>query len=351
MPGLVLVMVVVLDLATGPEPAIGLAVMCPLLAANLVGPRETAGWALIALAAAAALGVEIDAYSADGLPSQATRLAGIGVGGALAVGVSSVRLQREARLANVLRVAGVAQRAILRPVPARIGDLLLVARYESAAADASIGGDLYAAHPTPFGVRLLVGDVRGKGLEAVRLAAVVLGAFHERAHERADLVTLAMDLDAAVRRVLSESGPDAPAVSEDFVTAVVVQVDAAHRMTLVTLGHPPPLLLRAGSFVGVGPVSPLPPLGLASGVDDVTATPVQLRAGDRVLLHTDGLTEARRPADRAFFGLDDVVRQAMADRSLEAGVDAVLASLGRWTGGELADDVALVAVEVLPAEG
>jgi serine phosphatase RsbU (regulator of sigma subunit) len=115
--------------------------------------------------------------------AQLTRLALIAAGGVLAVAASSARKRREARLADVLRVAEVAQRAVLPDVPDRIGMIRLTAHYESAAREASLGGDLYAALPTSYGVRLLIGDVRGKGLEAVRLASVILGAFRERAHD------------------------------------------------------------------------------------------------------------------------------------------------------------------------
>ncbi|MCX5316072.1 hypothetical protein [Streptomyces sp. NBC_00154] len=44
---------------------------------------------------------------------------------------------------------------------------------------AQVGGDLYEAVQTRYGVRMIVGDVRGKRLNAMRAVAVVLGAFRE----------------------------------------------------------------------------------------------------------------------------------------------------------------------------
>jgi phosphoserine phosphatase RsbU/P len=227
--------------------------------------------------------------------AQLTRLALIAAGGVLAVAASSARKRREARLADVLRVAEVAQRAVLPDVPDRIGMIRLTAHYESAAREASLGGDLYAALPTSYGVRLLIGDVRGKGLEAVRLASVILGAFRERAHERADLRTLARDLDRAVQRV---------AEPEDFVTAALAQLDDDCCLSVVNAGHPPPLLVRDGVTVPLLPSEPRPPLGLDGAPLLLT---LQLRPKDRLLLYTDGMTEARRPGDGAFFPVEQVL--------------------------------------------
>ena len=60
-----------------------------------------------------------------------------------------------------------------------------------------------------YGVRMIIGDVRGKGLEAVRLASIVLGSYRHVAYERADLRTIVADLDRAVARSVGD---------EDFVT-------------------------------------------------------------------------------------------------------------------------------------
>ena len=142
-PLLLLAAVVVLDLANDREPVLGLVVIAPMFGANIVGPRLTAAYAVLALLCAALLGVHDRLYDTPSAASaQVTRLALIAAGGALAVGASAVRRRREARLADVLRVAEVAQRAVLPDVPGRIGRLTLSAHYESAAREASLGGDL-----------------------------------------------------------------------------------------------------------------------------------------------------------------------------------------------------------------
>ena len=100
-------------------------------------------------------------------------------------------------------------------------------RYLSAAEEALIGGDFYDAAFTPRGLRLIVGDVRGKGLAAVQLASVILGCFREAAFAEADLQGLVAALD---RRVAGELG------EEDFVTVVVVEFGPQGWLRLVNCG-------------------------------------------------------------------------------------------------------------------
>src|SRR5437773_1767485 len=123
--------------------------------------------------------------------SQAVPPIAVGAATVLSALVARVRVERERRLRAVSRVAEVAQRALLGGVPPALGSLRLAVLYASASAEASVGGDFYEALETPYGVRLLVGDVRGKGLDAVRLAGVVLGSFRDAAQDRPDLTQVA----------------------------------------------------------------------------------------------------------------------------------------------------------------
>jgi len=77
---------------------------------------------------------------------------------------------------------------------------------------------------TPHGLRVLVGDVKGKGLEAVRVAAAVLGSFRESAFVSVSLRDLAAELDEGASRHLGD---------EDFVTAVLVE--RAHAVPFATV--------------------------------------------------------------------------------------------------------------------
>jgi len=333
LPAAVLVAVTAADLWVGNGNVVfGLAVIAPLLAANLCTVRVTVLYAVGAFAVAAVLGVVDGQYTADTLTAQLIRLGGVLAGGVMAVGAARYRRVREERLAQVMRVAEVVQRAVLPPVPPRIERVDLAVHYESAAAEASVGGDFYAAVTTPAGVRLLVGDVRGKGLDAVRLAAGVLAAFRERATERESLDDVLADLDRAVRR---EAG------DEDFVTALLCQIEPDGGLTVTSAGHPMPFVVRDGQARLLVPREVRPPLGL-----DGTGAAQRFELGfdERLLLYTDGLVEARRPRDGAFFP-EQKVAETVGDGSLTEGLALLRTELIRWSGGHLHDDVALVVAE------
>jgi serine phosphatase RsbU (regulator of sigma subunit) len=338
LPLALLIAIVVADLLLGEgHSASTLVVIAPLFASSLVGPAVTAGYGLLSLITWGVLGLVDDQFStASGRSAQLVRFAGIVVGALIAIVASEARGRREARLHRVERVAEVAQRAILAQLPERIGALRLAARYESSAQDATVGGDFYAALDTPFGVRLLIGDVRGNGLDAVRLAAAVLGAFRERAEEEADPVDLLERLHAAVRRA---------ALDGDFVTAVVVQMSDDGQLTLVNAGHLPPVLLHGTAARLLMPDSVRPPLGLPGRAEAVHTI---MEVDDRLLLYTDGATEARRPGDRAFRPDEAIIRDAAGAKTPEETVERVFAGLMQWAAGHLTDDVAVLSVQYRP---
>ena len=153
---------------------------------------------------------------------------------------------RQQKLADVTSVADVVQRALLPPLPGRIGPLELQVVYLAAAA--RVGGDLYEVARTPFGIRLIVGDARGKGLEEVETAADVLGVFREVAHEVYTLAEAARRIDASLARRLAAGQAHGSRPGEEFVTAVLTEIDpAAGQLTIYNCGHPPPLLLSPGT--------------------------------------------------------------------------------------------------------
>ncbi|THJ69093.1 PP2C family protein-serine/threonine phosphatase [Candidatus Frankia alpina] len=340
-PLVVLLAVVAMDL-TGDQRYVIITslVISPLLAAALTGPWVTAAYAGAALLLGALQAIPLGYYSGvghDSLVAQMIRLAVIAAGGAIAVAASRDRQRREARLRDVTRVADVAQRAILGVVPARVGDLRLAVSYDSAAAQARVGGDLYEVAQTRWGVRILVGDARGKGLDAARLASRVLATFRVVARHLADAEEVVAALDAEVVR----SGG-----AEDFVTAVFAQLDGA-QLELVNAGHPDPVLLRRGAPRLLDATGRRTPLGL--GAAGATVVRTHLVAGDRILFYTDGMAEARHPRTREFFPVLPAVQAAFRPaRRLDACLADLVAALRRWTEATLGDDVALLAAEFAP---
>ncbi|MER5796406.1 PP2C family protein-serine/threonine phosphatase [Streptomyces sp. NPDC001980] len=216
--------------------------------------------------------------------------------GALGAILAAHRIRRERTLADVRFVAEIAQRVLLRPVPHRIGNLLLESFYLSAAAEARIGGDLFEAVPTAHGVRLLIGDVRGKGLLAVETAAAMLGAFREAAHDEPDLRALVERVDTSMTRRADRLG--GTELGERFVTAVFAEIPEDERIVrILNCGHPPPLLIRPGKVSELDRGQPGPPLNLGMLVGDpYRVETYSFGPGDQLLLYTDGVTETRDPA-------------------------------------------------------
>ncbi|MEV5151356.1 PP2C family protein-serine/threonine phosphatase [Streptomyces werraensis] len=300
----------------------------PALAAATSRPRGVLGVGALAIA----LGASI-AYRHDmALPHLAVVLAAlvtVTLAGTLA---SALRARRERVLAAVRSVAETAQHALLQPVPETVGPFQVAVRYSAAAAEARIGGDLYALVPTPHGVRMIVGDVRGKGLPAVGTAALVLGVFREAAYDEPELLDVVGRIERSLARNLG---------GDDFVTAVVASCPEPGRLETVNCGHAPPLLIRGTEVTAVEPVHPAPPLGLRALSEDTPRLQVvPFDDGDQLLLYTDGVTEAR-DAGRAFYPLADGLT-----RSLRDGPDRTLAALHQdlldHVGGRLHDDAALL---------
>jgi serine phosphatase RsbU (regulator of sigma subunit) len=321
-------LVAILDLWTaGSAVLLGFLIAGPVRAADSVDARRTAALAAYATVLAVLLGVPDGIF---GTLDHVVRCLVVAFGGIFCAFIAERRSQRERALLRITRVAEVAQRAILRPVPSRAGRVTLAVRYLSAAEGSVVGGDFYDVAVTPHGVRLLVGDVKGKGLEAVQLASVVLGSFRQAAFTQPDLPSLAAELDRSASRQLGD---------EDFVTAVLAEFGPRGELKLVNCGHPPPLLLRGGAARPLADSPPTTPLGLGP---DPAVERVTLAAADRLLLYTDGLMEARDGQGRPFEVDDRAAAELLATPSLDQALDRLVASVLRHAGGRLDDDLALV---------
>ncbi|WP_345014091.1 PP2C family protein-serine/threonine phosphatase [Streptomyces shaanxiensis] len=282
------------------------------------------------------------------LGTQYTSAAIIAVTLAAAYG-SHVRLQREETLFQVRLVADAAQKVLLRPLPGRIGDIEIESLYLAAQEQARIGGDFYEAIGTPHGVRLLIGDVRGKGLSAVGAASAVISCFREAAYDEPDLQGIIHRLETTVtRHSAAIPAHDQP---EHFATALLAEIPhGGGRMRLLNCGHPPPLIAHCGKVRVLEPAIPSPPLNLAALIGDrYWVDTVAFVPGDQLLLYTDGVSEARDHAGQ-FFPLPDWMRRAQHLEQPRELLDQLHRDLLQHSGGRLDDDIAALAVRCSSVE-
>jgi serine phosphatase RsbU (regulator of sigma subunit) len=336
-----MLVVLVVDLSNT-SPTFALTVLyavAPLIACAVLSPRPTGTVAAVASGLAVASGAWNDTW---GTGQHAVRMADVVLVGAVAVIIAVIRDRREQEVARLTAIADVAQRAILPVLPARAGPVEVAARYLSAAQDAMVGGDLYDCYRyvsrTTGGterVRFIVGDVRGKGISGVEQAARVIRAFRQSAAVEPTLTLVAEAMDQYLADFF---GP------EDFATAVLVDVSDAWRIELVSCGHPPALLQRVEGPVTMLEAPPGRPLGLGLPSTSYEQVVVPWTRGDRLLLYTDGLSEARDRQGQ--FLSPPALEPALRAPHVAEAVEAVMTTVATHApGARLADDLALLLIE------
>jgi sigma-B regulation protein RsbU (phosphoserine phosphatase) len=246
-----------------------------------------------------------------------------------------LRADHEQARQEMRRVAKL-QRSLLPTELPKISTLDL-AVYSRTTADA--GGDYYNVLSLPRGrVGLLLADVCGHGVAAAMVVAVV--------HSLVTTYTgppippghlLAYVNDHLTRMSTRSAGT--------FVTAVYAVYDPDRAtLTWANAGHPPPRIARSSGQPEALNGERCVPLGIVDG----TAYPeseVSLAPGDQVLLHTDGVTDAKNAADEAFGTVRLDATLARAPGGSRALIGSVLEDIDAFTGGgPPADDYTLLAM-------
>jgi hypothetical protein len=153
-----------------------------------------------------------------------------------------------------------------------------------------IGGDNFDYAISAHRLTVSVSDAVGHGIRAALLASLAVTAMRNARRAHCTIVEQA----GAANRHLVEQFPGA-----DFVTGLILELNVDNGTGIIlNAGHPPPLLLRDGG-VSELLVPPELPLGLVGSVH-YRLHPIQLNPGDRLLLFTDGITEAHRRGEREF---------------------------------------------------
>lgn len=344
-----IVLAVVVDLVTPHDvTSAPLLMAAPVAAAPLCGVRGIIGVGITAMVVHAFL-ARVDGTFGwrAGVANQIT-LAAVT---ALAVLIHRALRRQDARARRAQHVAAVAQRAVLPRPPTRLGDLHIDARYVPAESEALIGGDLYVVQSTPYGIRVMVGDVRGKGLGAVSAVSADLGAFRYAADEAEDLPQLVARLERALLREGGRRGGQQQ--EEGFTTALIAEFSTdLETVRVVNRGHPPPLILDAEGRASLLEASEeAPPLGMSDlGVWSSPVDSFPFPAGSTLLCYTDGVTESRDAAGRFY---DPVARLplVLGRRALSGGrvtpgqiLDALILDVRRHLGGRPQDDQAMLAL-------
>jgi phosphoserine phosphatase RsbU/P len=196
-----------------------------------------------------------------------------------------------------------------------------------------VGGDAFDYAVDGQRAHLAVYDGVGKGMRAALTTGAALGAVRATRRGDGDLEASATAADAALTAEFRDAR---------FVTAVLAELDLADgRLRYLNAGHPPPVLLRRGRalhMLGGGRRSPL-------GVErrDVQIGEEAFEPGDRLLLYTDGLGEARR--DGRFFPIADRAWRLLGHGTVGDGLASLESALIEWVQGRLDDDIALVLME------
>lgn len=233
-------------------------------------------------------------------------------------------------------------RAFLPPRTVRTDRVVSTAVLEPAY---DLGGDAFD-HSLAAGVlHATVLDAMGHDLASGLTAAVALAACRNARRNGADLPDLVATIDDSLQHWL----PDR------FATGILLRLDvAAGALEWVNCGHPPPLLIRDQQVVAdaLAHVSE-PPLGLgALSGGPRTVQSLRLQPGDRLLLYTDGVTEARG-AGGELFGLerftDFVIRATAAGEEAPEALRRLIHAVLEHQDSPLSDDVTIMMIEWQPA--
>jgi PAS domain S-box-containing protein len=253
----------------------------------------------------------------------------------------------------------IARRLQASLLPARLPEmpgLEVGARYLAAGEGVQVGGDLYDVFAVDGGRwAVVVGDVRGKGVEAAALTGLTRNTIRSEAIRGPAPSAILAHVNEVLRRADAGERSGAPVSELDawerseprFCTvalAVVERTPAGAGVTISIAGHPLPVLVRAdGTAEEVGTPGSL----LGVGVDlDLHDVDLDLGPGDVLVFFTDGIVE--RHEGKRFFdedGLTDVVR-SVRGLGAQAIAVAIEGAARAFVDDEPRDDMAVVVLRV-----
>jgi GAF domain-containing protein len=212
----------------------------------------------------------------------------------------------------------------------------LSSAYRAAGRAVEAGGDFYDLLSFDGGWAAVIGDVVGKGAEAAALTALARHTLAAIVEATGDL---AYALEVLNRRLRRRSDN-----YRSLCTVAAVLVTPNEQVTVLSAGHPLPLLRRDGAVWPVGRPSPM--LGFVDDLE-LLSTPVAVQPGDELILYTDGVLDATGPKER--FGearLLETVR-LLADGE-GATAEHILEVIDGFRESDQADDIAILCLTRAP---
>ena len=224
-------------------------------------------------------------------------------------------------------------------MPSRLEGIDFDYLYRSAAEAARVGGDFYDLFETGSGsIGIVIGDVSGKGLEAATMTSVAKNTIRAYAYQHASPAMVASLTNEAVIKATGES---------TFVTAFIGILDErSGRLAYCSAGHPAAFVRREGGEI-LKMDTLCAPVGIFRDLDYRDSF-IDLVPGDRLVLYTDGVIEARHAGE--LFGEERLA--ALVGEWRPGGIPLSRAIYDRtktFAGPELTDDVALLTLGRIPS--
>jgi hypothetical protein len=230
-------------------------------------------------------------------------------------------------------VAGELIWSILPPLTAGVDGFVVSGAVEPRHA---VAGDAFDYALSEDTARLLVLDAVGHDLRSGLLAATAVAAYRAARHTGGGLYEQARMIDETLSGTFGDAA---------YVTAILAEVDlASGRLRYVNAGHPPPWIMRDGHVVKPLTGGRRLPLGLGPGREFAVGEE-RLQPGDWLVLHSDGITEARDTAGE-FFGeerlVDFLEREAAAGYPPPETVRRLIQAVSAHQDGRFQDDATVL---------
>jgi hypothetical protein len=211
------------------------------------------------------------------------------------------------RRAQPLSDAAEAQWDLLPPLTCSTDEVALSGILEPAY---DIGGDSFDYAINPGCLDFAIVDATGHGMPAVLMSIAAINGLRNSRREKASLEAAYRQVDRIIAEQFGHSY---------YVTGQLASLDLATGvLTWLNAGHPLPMLVRDGSYVGELQCRPSIPMGLGGPVIEIATQ--QLQRGDRILFYTDGITEPLSPGGERFGS------ERLADLLVRATLDQVSAT-------------------------